>query len=576
MPKAPTFTAPGPTLLRSLESYVTEYASAARSSRVETPYRPLHSFSRVAALEPNPYPDPYPNFFPNRLARSYAAGIVAVDRQTEHVGVVQPYHFTKVHSVQQGVVSPVGKVEENQVSLQFFDWGYLADGNGMYWVQRNDNWMRVSADAVRISDVWAVVVDLDTIGAPRYTSIVSAPSFMELPSEPVTPPTAWIKSRDLGEGSSVTHALPGTACGAIAPEGGAALAFRSGRFLVLDAYRPSPDRDSKGSHVGDYLVDVPIAFLPYDMSIVESGYAVLSDGGPLPNAAPRSDIERLLAWRARRIEFVNEGPPPRWKTVIHHLGLDGHETWQHEVPFEVLQPPIDAGHGRLYVIGNGSAAFQDGKLLLSKPLPMMMFGTAYEDGTMAICAGPELRIVNRDGRILQRFGTEGHDAIATPPAIGSRLGRHPEGSLRGAMRARPDRSVNRLRQCRRLRPIATGRFASSGMGRGSCGDSMRRGMRGDDAYGEVENTLLRDTPPSPIRLNTSAVDLSLQRYAIGISPRGPVAGAPPGTTAFKAITDIVEADLQPLADKVASLLGDPGDLTAMLGAPTRTVRRITP
>lgn len=98
----------------------------------------------------------------------------------------------------------------------------------------------------------------------------------------------------------------------------------------------------------------------------------------------------------------------------------------------------------------------------------------------------------------------------------------------------------------------------------------------DDAYGEVENTLLRDTPPSPIRLNTSAVDLSLERYAIGISPRGPIAGAPPGTPAFKAITDIVEADLQPLADKVASLLGDPGDLTAMLGAPTRTVRRITP
>ena len=51
------------------------------------------------------------------------------------------------------------------------------------------------------------------------------------------------------------------------------------------------------------------------------------------------------------------------------------------------------------------------------PSAVPMFGTAFADGTMAIAAGPELRVVDRDGKILQRLATPEGENITTPPAI---------------------------------------------------------------------------------------------------------------------------------------------------------------
>jgi hypothetical protein len=48
-----------------------------------------------------------------------------------------------------------------------------------------------------------------------------------------------------------------------------------------------------------------------------------------------------------------------------------------------------------------------------------MFGTAFQDGALAVAVGPELRIVNRDGQIRQRYNTAEHEPITTPPAIAS-------------------------------------------------------------------------------------------------------------------------------------------------------------
>ncbi len=158
--------------------------------------------------------------------------------------------------------------------------------------------------------------------------------------------------------------------------------------------------------------------MAYDLSIVSSGYALIEVGSPLPDPHPYTDLERALVLRARRLEFLNAAPP-RWKTIVHHLDLQGKETWHAEVPFEVLQPPIDGSGGRVYLMGMGAAAFQDGKLLFSTPSAVPMLGTAFQDGTLAVAVGPELRIVAPDGQIRQRFTTAEREAITTPPAIGS-------------------------------------------------------------------------------------------------------------------------------------------------------------
>ena len=105
--------------------------------------------------------------------------------------------------------------------------------------------------------------------------------------------------------------------------------------------------------------------------------------------------------------------------MVHHLDLQGKETWHAEVPFEILQPPIDGSDGRIYVMGMGAAAFQDGKLLFVTPSAVPMFGTAFQDGTLAVAVGQELRIVDRDGHVRQHFSTAEHEPITTPPAIGS-------------------------------------------------------------------------------------------------------------------------------------------------------------
>ena len=88
------------------------------------------------------------------------------------------------------------------------------------------------------------------------------------------------------------------------------------------------------------------------------------------------------------------------------------------VPFEVLQPPVDGGAGRIYLLGNGFAAVQDGHLLWSKPSSTMILGTAFAGGELALATGPELRIVARDGSIRQSLRTDG-EPIAAPPAIAS-------------------------------------------------------------------------------------------------------------------------------------------------------------
>jgi hypothetical protein len=294
---------------------------------------------------------------------------------------------------------------------------YLWGGAEVHWDGTHTS-VSVNTGPTRDGVAWAVHVG-DTIAV--YVSLAHPREEPQQGSWAHVPPQVWAGADGffLPERRVTSlhweEILDGAGCGAIAEDLRVAVAMQDRRFLVFDGTSdPQVTRTTRGVR----LVDTTLAFVPYDISVVSSGYALLSVGHALDGPPFASELDRALAIYARRIEFPLN-PPARWKTIVHHLGPDGRETWRHEIPFEVLQPPIDAGRGRIYLMGNGTAAIQDGKLLFATQYTTPMFGTAFEDGAMAISAGAELRIIGPDGRLQQTFTTAEHEPITTPPAIGS-------------------------------------------------------------------------------------------------------------------------------------------------------------
>lgn len=276
---------------------------------------------------------------------------------------------------------------------------------------------------------WALAIDACWRGFVSLTSPQMYMSHRQMPDGSVgeveneIPAKLMVSSARIHGASSPSvgfweERFESTGCGAVAPDHRIVAALSDRRFFVLDGDADAPPIPPGRFNVGRRIVETKLSFSPYDMSIVPSGYALLEVGALVPVPRPYTDLESALARQARRVELPI-APPPRWKTVVHHLDLQGKETWHAEVPFEVLQPPIDGSDGRIYVMGMGAAAFQDGKLLFATPSAVPMFGTAFQDGTLAVTVGQELRIVGRDGQIRQHFSTAEHEPITTPPAIGS-------------------------------------------------------------------------------------------------------------------------------------------------------------
>jgi len=208
-------------------------------------------------------------------------------------------------------------------------------------------------------------------------------------------------------GAGLTTLSRTAGLGAITREGKVAIVTTKGLLYV---YLP---------HIGD-LHRFPVAhhgrlsFVPYELSIVGGAIAAVESIG-----VPSVDLEYSGPYQYGgdlHRKFAKLGS--KWRTRLHSVSLTGKEEFNVTVPFEVLQPPVDGGAGRVYLLGNGFAAVQDGHVLWSKPSSTMVLGTAFAGGELALASGPELRIVSRDGSIRQSFRTDG-EPIAAPPAIAS-------------------------------------------------------------------------------------------------------------------------------------------------------------
>jgi hypothetical protein len=93
------------------------------------------------------------------------------------------------------------------------------------------------------------------------------------------------------------------------------------------------------------------------------------------------------------------------------------------VSFEVLQPPVDGGRGRVYLLGTGVAGIDDGVVTWTQAPAPLTLGAAFAGGELALATGRELRLVDRDGSVRQSFAVAAGETIQTPPAIA------PDGSV---------------------------------------------------------------------------------------------------------------------------------------------------
>jgi len=81
------------------------------------------------------------------------------------------------------------------------------------------------------------------------------------------------------------------------------------------------------------------------------------------------------------------------------------------------EPPVDLGRGRVAVTGRGIAAMEDGRVMWSRTSASPVHATAFEDGTLAVAMGSELRVVDREGGVRLVLKTAEGETISTPPAV---------------------------------------------------------------------------------------------------------------------------------------------------------------
>jgi hypothetical protein len=102
---------------------------------------------------------------------------------------------------------------------------------------------------------------------------------------------------------------------------------------------------------------------------------------------------------------------------VHALDSAGVEKWSVAVPFAIRQPPVDGGGGRVVALGDGIASIDNGRIDWVQPSPVPILGTAFDDGTMALSVGAELRVVDRAGSIRQALRVAPGETVSTPPCI---------------------------------------------------------------------------------------------------------------------------------------------------------------
>lgn len=352
-----------------MPSYFTSYASHTRSSRVSVPSRPLAALKRVAPINGapqfvlvNPAGDHLVLDYGDRFEVRGAGGasLAQGPKNPNTPILVLASSFIADDDEHDfagrpGVVSLMTRVSHGDAA-----WAIeVGDQTAAYVVQKQQHPFPTTQPlpgGSGAANVWST--------APVQLTVESVQFYSDERSNSMR---LWI----------VEH--PGTGCGAIGNDRYIAVAMADQRFFAYDAGSPAVQGRTAP------IATAHLGFVPRDISIVDAGVAVLSGTGT--------------------------------ESTVHMLDKHGVEQWQAVVPFSVDSPPIDAGQGRVFLVGSGFAAAEGGKTLWAHPSTNHVFATSLSDGNVLVAAGPELHLTKRDGTIAQSLHVPEGDDIKAPPAV---------------------------------------------------------------------------------------------------------------------------------------------------------------
>jgi hypothetical protein len=353
-----------------MKSYRTPYASTTRASRVDAPLRRFESLAHMAPLETAP-----------TFALTNESG--------DHV-VLDDGSRYRVHAANGAKTAEGGK---DNVPALVWAASLVVNGREYDFADNPGPGVVVAMPGSRADKSWAFEMSPTETGWVLQLGNRPVPGGVPQPGggwvrvwndTPDEVSLLWARFAPPGSGFTqpvVTATIAGRGCGAIADDRRFAVAMFDQRFFVYDPARPVDQ--ASGQSVP--TAAAKLAFVPYDISVVDGGVALLSGG--------------------------------QSRGVVHLLDWQGHEQWEASIPFDVDSPPIDAGGGRVFLVGSGFAAAEHGKTLWAQPSRAHTFATALADGSVLVATGPELRAVSRDGVIRQTLRIPEGDAIVTPPAV---------------------------------------------------------------------------------------------------------------------------------------------------------------
>jgi hypothetical protein len=235
-----------------------------------------------------------------------------------------------------------------------------------------------------------------------------------------------------GEGASVLVARVGAdACLSVQYFHGYRRGDPDGISIESERLRPPPWRDN----VGVQLVRFPWR-MPVSAAMAPDGNAVFAwmstRRGPaawgITRVTPDPSHLRVagtwtvaLPYEVGGLSLVPPyiavlGAPAMRGHTLHALDAAGREAWSAEVPFQIMQPPIDCA-GRICLAGFGLASVEQGRVVWSRYVGEVVYATAFDDGSLAVGWGHDLRMLSRDGAERQRLSVADDERITTPPAI---------------------------------------------------------------------------------------------------------------------------------------------------------------
>jgi hypothetical protein len=104
------------------------------------------------------------------------------------------------------------------------------------------------------------------------------------------------------------------------------------------------------------------------------------------------------------------------RRALRAYDAGGSLRWSVAVPFPLTQPPLDGGRERVYAVGHGLVAIDDGRLAWHVAARERVYATSLGRDGIVVGCGPWVDHVDRDGTTRMRAETPDRSICCTPPA----------------------------------------------------------------------------------------------------------------------------------------------------------------